>query len=189
MTGTSDDSGRARRRAPEDEPATPEQIDTWVEHTIRQAQRRGDFDDLPGAGKPLASLERPDDPDWWLRGLIQREKLDLSAALPGPMALRRERATYPEALAGIAEEADVRAVLADFNQRVLDDRRRPVATASSPVVAGRVDVEDMVQRWRRLREARPAARPAAEPATPASQRGGRRARSSPRRRWWWRPRD
>ncbi|MGB7447543.1 MAG: DUF1992 domain-containing protein [Ornithinimicrobium sp.] len=155
MTGTFDHHGRARRRtSKEDEPATPEQIDTWVEHTIRQAQRRGDFDDLPGAGKPLASLDRPDDPDWWLRDLIRREKLDLSAALPGPMALRRERATYPEALLGIAGEEDVRAVLEDFNQRVLDDRRRPVATAASPVVAGRVDVDDMVHRWRDLRAGR-----------------------------------
>ncbi len=136
---------------PPRKPVTPEQIDRWVEHSITQAQRRGDFDNLPGAGKPLASLEGPVEPDWWLRGLIQREKLDLSAALPGPMALRRERATYPEALADIADEPRVQAILEDFNERVLADRRRPVATVHSPAVVGRIDVEEMLRRWRALR--------------------------------------
>lgn len=87
---------------------TPQQVETWVDQAIRQAQRRGDFDNLPGAGKPLTSLDRPDDPDWWIKDLIQREKVDLSAALPGPMALRRERETYPESLGHLADEAAVR---------------------------------------------------------------------------------
>jgi len=194
MTGTSEDHGRARhpaRRQP-DEPATPEQIETWVEHTIRQAQRRGEFDDLPGAGKPLAALEKPHDPDWWVRQLVRRENLDLSAALPGPMALRRERATYPEALADIPDEVSVRAVLEDFNERVLADRRRPVATQASPVVAGRVDVEDMVQRWRWLRHERQAADAEAEhlghPDHPSGPQPGT-SRPGPRRRRWWRARD
>lgn len=162
-------------------PLTPEQIDGWVEHSIKAAQRRGDFDNLPGAGKPLRSLEGPAEPDWWLRGLIQREKLDLTAALPGPMALRRERSTYPESLVDIADEGQVREVLLDFNERVLADRRRPVATVHSPVVVGRVDVEDMVRRWRDLRGQRLVQEDLPPPPEPAEchPRG-------PRRRWWQR---
>ena len=38
-----------------------------VEKAIREAQERGEFDDLPGAGKPLKDLGDPDDPLWWLR--------------------------------------------------------------------------------------------------------------------------
>ncbi|MGB3187254.1 MAG: DUF1992 domain-containing protein [Ornithinimicrobium sp.] len=152
MIGTPEEPRRARQRPRSDgESATPEQIDNWVEHSIKQAQRRGDFDNLPGAGKPLSPMDHPNDPDWWLRSLIQRERIDLVAALPGPMALRRERATYPEALADISDEERVRGILMDFNERVLADRRRPVATANSPVVAGRIDVEAMVERWRELR--------------------------------------
>ncbi len=159
---------------------TPEQIDSWVEHSIKAAQRRGDFDNLPGAGKPLPSLEGPGETDWWLRGLVQREKLDLTAALPGPMALRRERSAYPESLVDVADEARVRELLLDFNERVLADRRRPVATVHSPVVVGRVDVEDMVNRWRDLRAQRPvdeSPNPRAPPP-PKSSRDGRRG--------WWR---
>ncbi len=36
-----------------------EDWDTWIDRAIREAQRRGDFDNLPGAGKPLAVEENP----------------------------------------------------------------------------------------------------------------------------------
>src|SRR5215207_7741046 len=59
-----------------------------VEKAIREAQERGEFDDLPGAGKPLPDLGDPDDPLWWLRRKAEREQLDLSPALPPRPALR-----------------------------------------------------------------------------------------------------
>jgi hypothetical protein len=31
----------------------------WIERQIREAQERGAFDDLPGAGKPIPGLDRP----------------------------------------------------------------------------------------------------------------------------------
>lgn len=127
-----------------------QQIHSWVDLEIQQAQRRGDFENLPGAGKPLKNLDKSD-PDWWIKGLIEREKLDLSAALPTVMALRQERRTYPESLAGIADEVAVRERLADYNARVLEDRRKPVMGPHSPVIAGRVDVEEIVAQWRELR--------------------------------------
>ena len=127
-----------------------QRIQSWVDLEIEQAQRRGDFDNLPGAGKPLKNVEQPD-PDWWVKGLIEREKLDLSAALPTVMALRQERCGFPESLAGIADEVAVRERLADYNARVLADRRTPAVGPNSPAIAGRVDVEEMVARWRELR--------------------------------------
>ena len=44
-----------------------------VETAIQQAMRRGDFDDLPGAGKPIPGLGESHDPDWWIRRKIERE--------------------------------------------------------------------------------------------------------------------
>ncbi len=35
-----------------------------VEKAIREAQERGEFDGLPGAGKPLGDLGSPDDAMW-----------------------------------------------------------------------------------------------------------------------------
>jgi hypothetical protein len=172
-----------RRERP---PMTPAQIETWVDQTIRQAQRRGDFDELPGAGKPLTSLDRPDDPDWWIKDLIQREKIDLSAALPGPMALRRERETYPESLLQLPNETAVREVLEDFNARVIADRKRPYAGQGSPAIVGRVDVEQMLERWVALRAAvTEVLGSSAEPSTTGSTSDALGTRS---RRPWWRRR-
>ena len=127
-----------------------QQIHSWVDLEIKQALRRGEFDNLPGAGQPLKNLDQ-NDPDWWLKGLIEREKLDLSAALPTVMALRQERRSFPESLARISDEVAVRERLADYNARVLEDRRKPVVGPNSPAVAGRVDVDEMVAQWRELR--------------------------------------
>ena len=127
-----------------------QQIRSWVDVEIEQAQRRGEFDNLPGAGKPLKNLDQTD-PDWWIKSMVEREQLDLSAALPTVMALRQERRGFPESLAGISDEVAVREKLADYNRRVLEDRRTPVVGPNSPAIAGRVDVEEMVEQWRGLR--------------------------------------
>jgi hypothetical protein len=161
-------------------------VETWVDQAIRQAQRRGDFDDLPGTGKPLRHLEREQDPDWWVKGLIEREQLDLSAAMPAALALRRERERFPGSLLDLADEDEVRARLEDFNQRVVADRRKPYFGPGSPVVVGRVDVEEMVQRWRQARADRLRRGDAGTTAAADLHDLGERPRGPGGRRPWWR---
>src|SRR4051812_5762566 len=124
-----------------------------VEAQIRAAQERGDFDDLPGKGKPL-KLPEVHDPDWWIKSFVQREGIDTSALVHPTIALRREADAFPESLADLAVEERVRAVLEDFNRRVVAEWRRPLAGPSLPVVARQVAVEPMIDRWRALRAAR-----------------------------------
>jgi hypothetical protein len=119
-----------------------------VDKAIREAQERGAFDDLPGAGKPL-NLGDTNDPDWWVKGLIQREQLDMTAALPSGVALRREVERLPQTLADVRREDDVRAIVEDLNRRVLEDRRR--LTDGPTILAPTVDVEQVVERWREAR--------------------------------------
>lgn len=147
--------------------------ESWVERQIREAQERGDFDNLPGAGRPLEGLDDPD-PDWWLKKMMAREGLDMADALPPVLLLRREYATFPDSLVELRTEDSVREVLRDYNARVVDDRRRPVIGKQSPVWAPTVDVEPMVERWRTLRGERT---PPAPPSAPAT---------SPRQPRWWR---
>lgn len=161
-----------------------QKIETWVDQAIQQAQRNGDFDNLPGAGKPLKGLDRPGDPDWWVKGLIEREKLDLSAALPGVMALRREKALLPETLQALPDEAAVRAHVEDFNERVLADRKRPWDGKGAPPIVGRVDVEDAVTRWREDREQ--SITTELDDAPTGDEEAS--AQPAPRRRWWSRDR-
>ncbi|WP_050670976.1 DnaJ family domain-containing protein [Luteipulveratus halotolerans] len=143
-----------------------------IDRVIREAQERGEFDELPGTGKPL-DLHDIDDPDWWVKRWVRREGLDTSATLPPALALRKEREGFPESLAGLATEESVREVLRDFNRRVRDEILQPTfGQLSRPIVAG-VDVDDVVERWRELRAERAARTPVAPPPEPPT-----------RRRWW-----
>lgn len=121
--------------------------ESLAEKAIREAIERGEFDDLPGAGKPL-DLSRPGDPDWWVKNLVDREG---DVPLGGAVSLRREADGFPESLADMPHEQAVRAVLEDFNARVAADWRRPQVGKGSPVVARKVDVDVMVERWKAMK--------------------------------------
>ena len=79
---------------------------------IRQAMERGEFDDLPGAGKPIEGLGAEHDPDWWLKKLVERERI---AVLPPSLALRKEDAELDDRLDRLNVEADVRREVEEFN--------------------------------------------------------------------------
>lgn len=120
--------------------------ESWVERQIREATERGEFDNLPGAGKPLTFLDQPQDDDWWLKGLLERERLDPAALLPPRLALRKEREGLPARVLLEPAEQGVRDLVEDFNARVRECWLRP---ADGPVVVVRtLDVDEMVAHWR-----------------------------------------
>lgn len=139
----------------------------WVERQIREAQERGAFDDLPGAGKPLPGLDRPFSAERWAVDRIRREGGDVGALLTPMLVLRRERGALLASLAELPSEAAVRDVVRDFNGRLLDQFRRPQDGPFVPV--GVIDVEEAVASWRATRPA-----PAPAPPTTAAPRGRRR---------------
>lgn len=127
-----------------------ETFETRIDRLIREAQERGEFDNLPGAGKPL-DLSDADDPEWWAKRKIKEENLDSSALLPSSLQLRRERQAFPDSLTDMRDETAVRAVLEDFNRRVRRDHLSPGLGPVSYVLARTIDIEDMIGQWRRLR--------------------------------------
>src|SRR3954447_4644354 len=148
----------------------------WVDLQVRRAMERGEFDDLPGAGKPL---ELPDkhDPDWWVKKLIEREKI--TGIAPPAIGLRREDAELDATLDREASEADVRRTVEDFNRRGVEARRQ--LPGGPPVVTPTRDVEAEVRAWYDRRAAR---RERARVAAAADQQHA----EEPRRRWWRRGR-
>ncbi|KRF42441.1 hypothetical protein ASH01_16520 [Terrabacter sp. Soil811] len=151
-----------------------------VDKQIREAQERGEFDNLPGAGKPL-DLSDSGDPDWWVKRFAARENLDLGGALPGALGLRKEAAGYPESLVDVRTEAQVREVIEDYNKRVLADRLRPAVGNLPPLIAKTLDVDEMVGRWRPLRAALEEQQRAAREDKAAAARA---AASETRPSWW-----
>jgi hypothetical protein len=55
-------------------------FESLAERRIRQAAERGEFDDLPGAGKPLPGLTGTYDPNWWVKEWIRRTSLEETLA-------------------------------------------------------------------------------------------------------------
>ncbi|MFE6236189.1 DUF1992 domain-containing protein [Cellulosimicrobium sp. NPDC057862] len=136
---------------------------------IRRAIERGEFDDLPGAGKPLPMPDRYD-PDWWLKNLVKRERLVI---LPPSIELRRDDAALDERLDEIWVEEDVRHEVEEFNRRVLRGRYQP--PAGPPLVTMPRDVDETVAAWARRRAAR-AAEAEARARADAPAEGRRRRR-------------
>jgi hypothetical protein len=128
-------------------PPTSADRAVFVESVIQQAIRRGDFDNLPGAGKPLTGLTAVHDPDWWIRRKIEREQL--TGLGPPALTLRVENRSLDDRLDALAREDDVRAVLEDFNLRIVEARRQ--LQGGPPVVTPLRDVELEVSRWRERR--------------------------------------
>jgi hypothetical protein len=153
-------------------PRNPTALDraAYVETAIQQAIRRGEFDDLPGAGKPLPGLGASHDPDWWIRRKIETEQL--RGLGPPAIMLRVENAQLDDRLDALPSEQDVRETLEDFNRRVIEARRQLLG--GPPVVTPTRDVDSEVRAWRQRREARRAAERA---------QGADDAASDRRRRW------
>lgn len=115
--------------------------ESWVDRQIREAIERGEFDDLPGAGKPL---QLSDDPDWWIKQKIARE--DLEGLLPTPLALKREAERIELTLAEVRTEAEARAIVEDLNARI---KEYYLGLDQGPrVVIGLVDLASVLGRWR-----------------------------------------
>jgi hypothetical protein len=125
-------------------------FESWVEQRIREAADRGEFDNLPGAGKPLPGLADPDDEMWWLKGHLRREGLPTEAVLPTPLQLRRQVERLPDTVRGLTSEPAVRDVVDKLNRRIADWLRTPSGPA---VTISRVDPDDVVAQWRAARRA------------------------------------
>jgi hypothetical protein len=173
------DPGPVEPDQEEDSPAQRmEQQALWVDLQVRRAMERGDFDDLPGAGKPLRLPDRHD-PDWWVKSLIERERI--TGVLPPALALRKEDAELEAVLDREVTPEAVRRAVEDFNRRVVEARRQ--LQGGPPVVTPTRDVDAEVLAWAERRaERRSRQRERLRAADPERR---------PRRRWWrrwWRGR-
>lgn len=121
------------------------QFESWIDRQIREAMERGEFDNLPGAGRPL---ELDDDPEWWIKSKIKRENLE--PVLPDALSLRKEVAAVQDQLRGVRTESAARAVLEGLNERIRSFYA--AATTRPQIVVRLVDVERELRVWRESRQ-------------------------------------
>ncbi len=121
-------------------------FETWVERQIREAQERGEFDNLPGAGKPIPGIDGPAEELWWVKHYLRRENLSY---LPPTLALRREVADVLADVPDAPSESAVRRRIAELNQKIAAAIRVPLD--GPPLNLMPLDVEEVVESWRRRR--------------------------------------
>jgi hypothetical protein len=150
-------------------------FESWVDVQITQAMKDGKFDDLPGMGKPIPDLLKPETELDLVAKIARREGIEGTLFLPPALALAKEREDLPERLAKEWNEAKVRTLVEDLNKRIRTERLKP---QEGPLFRVRdVDVEQAVAEWRATRPVRVKPDPDPEPAPQPAVR-----------RSWWRRR-
>lgn len=119
-----------------------------VDRRIREAHERGDFDRLPGAGRPIEDLRRPRDPDWWIRRKVREENLQ---RLPPALQLRRDVEVARRHIAAANSEDEVRELVAAINVHIRQVNRTIVHGPPSTVMT--LDENEIVRRWHTARRA------------------------------------
>ncbi|MFF5011844.1 DUF1992 domain-containing protein [Streptomyces sp. NPDC001165] len=124
-------------------------FESWVDHQIRVAQQRGEFDHLPGAGEPLpVGVDSTYDELWWVKRKMAREGL---AVLPPALALRKEAEDALAAAYAAPSERIVRKIITDVNVKIRDMMFKP--PPGPPLGKKPYDVEEVVREWRQRRAA------------------------------------
>ncbi|MFI8852216.1 DUF1992 domain-containing protein [Streptomyces sp. 891-h] len=118
-------------------------FETWADRQIREAEERGEFAGLPGAGKPLPALDKPYTEQWWVERKMRDENLSY---LPPSLALRKEAQEAAERAAEARSEAEVRSLLTEINARIDEAIRNPPEGPPHRLVP--FDVESAVREWR-----------------------------------------
>ena len=121
--------------------------ESWVEQQIRVGMERGEFENLPGTGKPLDGIttsggEIHHDEDWWLKAKLRRERLSY---LPATLAVRKELEEARQAIAAASRETVVRRIVSDINQRIREVNRRGAEGPPSTVMP--LDEDSVVTKW------------------------------------------
>ncbi len=119
----------------------PEAPEPWIERTLREAVEAGEFDDLPGKGKPISDIDLPYDANWWVRRWWERNRaLDEAAAL-STVVQRRLAVVMAR-----PDEAGVRAGLEEINEMI--------AGVSKGAEVATLPIDELLATWLRRRSRR-----------------------------------
>jgi hypothetical protein len=122
-------------------------FESWIDRQIREAEERGEFEDLPGKGKPLPGEGRPLDEMWWIKQKIESE--GLSMPLPPTLALRKDAEEALRQARGARSEAEARRIVEKINERIRDAIR--TGLSGPPLDLVPFDVDRIVSEWRQPR--------------------------------------
>lgn len=98
-------------------------FESWVDKQIRDAEGRGEFAQLPGAGKPLPSgYDTTYDELWWIKEKMAREGWSV---LPPSLALRKEAEDALASALVAPSERIARKIITDVNVKIREMMYKP----------------------------------------------------------------
>ncbi|MGW6446367.1 DnaJ family domain-containing protein [Lentzea sp. NPDC055074] len=116
-------------------------FESWIDRQIREAQERGEFDDLPSAGKPLPDAGKALEEDWWIKKKLREE--EGTAGLPPSLVLRKQAETARARALAATTDAEARAIIEKMNAEILDALRKPLS--GPPVNLMPFDVDELLR--------------------------------------------
>ena len=116
-------------------------FESWIDRQIREAQERGEFENLPSAGKPLPGAGQALEEDWWVKRKVREE--EGMAGLPPSLVLRKEAESAKARALTAPTDEDARAIVEAINARILDALRKPLS--GPPLNLMPFDVEALVR--------------------------------------------
>ncbi|MEV0354039.1 DUF1992 domain-containing protein [Nonomuraea sp. NPDC050680] len=119
-------------------------FESWIDRQIREATERGEFDNLPGSGKPIPDLDKPYDEMWWIKQKVRSE--GLSMPLPPTLALRKDAQEARAEAVGARSETEARRIIEEINARIREAIR--TGLQGPPLNLMPYDVERVVSEWR-----------------------------------------
>jgi len=123
-----------------------DKFESIADRRIREAREAGYFDNLPGAGKPIADLDQERPAGWWAARTVKLEKDKVRFD-----ELRAEVAAALPALWRLMSEVAVDAELSRLNGKI-----SVYNAATSFEQMAELDPETTIRRWRELGQYRQA---------------------------------
>jgi len=138
---------------------------SWVEEQIQDAQRDGEFDRLEGKGRPIPGIEQPYDPLWWVKKLLEREKLSV---LPPALEVRAKTDRMLEEVWTLLREAHVVERVAAINAEIA--RANRTTAAGPPTTLSPLDPRAVLEEWRRRHRESPSRAPGPQDGSTPKER-------------------
>jgi hypothetical protein len=132
----------------DEKPTPPLTWDQLAEERILEAQAEGQFDDLPGFGKPIPGIDDPHDELWWIKDKLKREQL---SSLPPALAIRLDVEKTLAQINQLHAESEVRQAVAALNERI---RKSSFAVVwGPPVDVMPLEADEIVNHWKSVKAA------------------------------------
>jgi hypothetical protein len=119
-----------------------------IDRQLREARERGEFDNLPGSGRPLSGYGGEYDEDWWVKDWVRREG-EGAGVLPPSLALRREREDLDRQVDRRSTEQAVREYVAALNEQIR--KARVGLMDGPPTLLPPIDADGVVRGWKQRR--------------------------------------